>query len=254
MAGNRLLSDLSRILQTLYRLTFLFRVGLNRDHDEHRIDLLAGCDNGSIDFYASGIETLLKNHWQIVDCSVSDDSVRFHLPGDVSGGIAVCNATAIVQQIKGWISGRNLEGQHRSWAVGYWIPEALCGDLATAEPLYDARGVCAEIRKLVVPYPSSLAESIICLTTDEIWQKLTILEGLLDKGNSIELGLCLSDISIAMVRLAFARSHCYLRGFGHLAEQTLFLSPSNLPLYELAFNLSKKGGVRDLVAKIRRTL
>ena len=182
-----------------------------------------------------------------------DDSVRFEtLMG--TGGVAVCDSSKLVRLIDDWIEGRNLDGQHRPWATGYWIPEALCGDLATAETLHDATGIGVQIRKLVAPYPDSLSKNIIKWCSEEIRQKLSLLERLIGDEQSIEFGLCLSDITASMVRLAFARSRKYLRGFRSLDEQTKLLESSDYPVYQLALELSQRERVEDTIGKIRRLL
>jgi len=222
-------------------------------HEGEFLDLLAGFNGGDIYKDASPVEALLKDRWPSGDFSVCDDSIRFDLP-IISGGIAIYDSTLLVRQIKEWVEGKKLGGQHRSWAIGYWLPEALCGDLATAEILYDAMGVCIQIKELVVPYPISLSGFIIDLCVEEINQKIPILKGLLEKDSPIELGLCISDLTAAMVRLAFARSRIYFRGFKSLGEQTKLLESSDLPICELAMKLSKRKRVRNLIGKVKKLL
>jgi hypothetical protein len=253
--NDKVVSELRRTLFHLQGLDFILRVGLARDarRDESKIDLLVGCDNGEIQAYSSKIRALLKDLWPEVILSVSDDSVRFNVAAS-SGGIAICDSTKLVHQVKEWANGENLNGQHRSWVIGYWLPEALCGDLATAKSLYDAKSIYAEIRNLIVPYPSSLSQAIVSICADEIRQKLAKFNRLIKEGEPIESALCLSDIGAATVRLAFARSHCYLRGFQSLADQTTSLQPSDLALYELALHLLQEKEMKRTLNEIRRQL
>jgi hypothetical protein len=171
-----------------------------------------------------------------------------------SGGVAVCDSAKIVGQIEGWIEGRNLGGQPRPWAIGYWLPEALCGDLATADILYDVGGTGVEIMKKVTPYPDSLSKNITEWCSDEIRQKLSLFERLIGDEKLIAHGLCLSDITASLVRLAFARSRKYLRGFRSLDEQTKILEPSDYSVYQLALELSQRKGLAETIEKIQRLL
>lgn len=249
---NSLVSDLSHILRELRGMKMLLHVGLKRNLVKGKIDLLAGCDDGSIEKYSHPIKALLEDRLPTGRFFVYDDSVRFDLPMG-SGGIAVCDSALLVRQVEEWIGGRNLGGQHRPWATGYWLPEALCGDLATAKTLYDVTDVSVRFRELLVPYPVSLSKSIARLCTDEIKQKLSMLEKLQENA-TIERELCLSDVTSSMVRLAFARSRRYLRGFRSLEQQAHLLRSEDQLIYEFALKLSKRKRVKDMVSKIERLL
>jgi hypothetical protein len=133
------------------------------------------------------------------------------------------------------------------------LPEALCGDLATAETLYDATNTSDRLRELLIPYPSSLSRNIIELCTEEIKQKLSMFEKL-HANATIERELCLSDVTTSMIRLAFARSRQYLRGFRSLERQAILLRSSDRPIYEIALGLSKRKGVKNLMGKIEKLL
>lgn len=249
---NSLVSDLSHVLHELYGMKILLHVGLKRNSKKGKIDLLAGCDEGSIEKYSHIIKALLKDRWQTGNFFVCDDSVRFDLPTG-SGGVAVCDSTLLVRRVEEWIGGRNLGGQHRPWATGYWLPEALCGDLATTETLYDVTDISVRLKELLVPYPVSLSKSIIELCTDEIRQKLSTLEKLHENA-TIERELCLSDVTASVVRLAFARSRKYFRGFRSLEQQAKLLRSSDYALYKLALCLSMREQVENVVSEIKRLL
>lgn len=249
---NSLVSDLTHVIRELQGMKVLLHVGLKRNSSKGKIDLLVGCDEGRIETYSPLIESLLRKRWPDGNFFVCDDSVRFDLPTG-SGGVAVCDSALLVKQVEEWILGRNLGGQHRPWATGYWLPEALCGDLATAKTLYDVTDASVRLRELLVPYPDSLSKSIVELCTDEIKQKLSTLEKLHENA-TIERELCLSDVTSSMVRFAFARSRRYFRGFGSLEQQAKLLGSSDLLIYELALKLSKREKVRDVVSEIGRLL
>ena len=252
--NNKIVFDLRDVLLRLHWFDFILQVGLGREqNDENKIDLLVGYGEEDTERYPSQIKTSLKDQWLDAKLSISDDAVRFDL-GTSSGGVAVCDSTKLVGQIKEWIGGKNLAGQHRPWAIGYWLPEALCGDLATAKVLHDAKATYAEIKNLVVPYPEPLSRAIITLCIDEVRQKMDKLSRTFEKDGTIESVFCLSDIGVAMVRLAFARSRRYLRGFSSLAGQAVFLRSSDFTLYKLVFNLLRERGATHILEEIRRQL
>lgn len=249
---NSLTSDLTHILCELQDMKVLLRVGLKRGSLKGNIDLLAGCNDGKIETYSPLIASLLRKRWPDGNFFVCDDSLRFDLSMG-TGGVAVCDAALLIKQIEEWIEGKNLGGQHRSWATGCWLPEALCGDLATAETLYDVIGISDRLRELLIPYPASLSRNIIGLCTEEIKQKLSTLEKL-HTNAIIERELCLSDVTASMVRLAFARSRRYFRGFRSLEQQAHLLRSSDRPIYEIAIELSKRKRVKNLMSKIEELL
>jgi hypothetical protein len=249
---NNLASDLSHVLRELRGMKVLLCVGLERDSSKGSLDLLAGCDDGRIETYSPLIKSLFEKRWPKGNFFVCDDCVRFDLQTG-TGGIAVCDSFKLVRQVEEWIEGKNLGGQHRPWATGYWLPEALCGDLATAETLYDVTDISTQLRELLVPYPLSLSKNIIELCNEEIKQKLDTLEKLHEDA-IIEYQLCLSDITGSMVRLAFAHSHKYFRGFRSLAQQAKQLDSSSRNIYDLALELSTRKKVRSTIRKIEKSL
>lgn len=250
---NGTVSQLTQTLLLLRGMDMLLHVGRGRDSSKGKVDLLAGCVDGDIARYSSEIESLLRSWQPLGGFYVCDDSVRFETPVG-SGGIAVCDSAKLVGQIGDWIEGRSLGGQHRPWATGYWLPEALCGDLATADVLHDVEGFGVKIMKMVTPYPDSLSRNITEWCSDEIRQKLSLLERLIGDEKSIEYRLCLSDITASLVRLAFARSRKYLRGFRSLDEQAKLLESSDYSVYRLALEFSQRDGLDDTMEKIRRLL
>lgn len=252
--NNKTVSDLRDILLRLRQLEFILKVGLERCwNDESKIDLLVGCKERDIKHCFSQIQASLRDQWLNARLFVSDDAVRFDL-GSSTGGVAVCDSIKLVEQIKEWTRGENLVGQHRPWTIGCWLPEALCGDLATAEVLHDANGIYAEMKSLIVPYPERLSQAIAATCVNEVRQKSDTLGRLSQKDRTIESALCLSDIGAAVVRLAFARSRRYLRGFRSLAQQAAFLQPSDFALYELASRLLYEEGTTHILEEIRRQL
>ncbi len=225
-------------LKKLPGLTCVWEVGRKRGSSKDNVDLLAGFEQGRFLDHRSEITSLFKEHYPGADLLTCDDGLRFTLP-TWRGGIAICNTKSLLQQINGWICGKDLDGKHKPWATGYWLPEALCGDLVTAKCLHDADDTNNKIRRILLPYPPSLARSIQELCVSEIRQKAAMVEQLSAQGCSVELHLCMADISASLVRLSFARSMVYFRGFRALDVQAKKLGVNDLQLYKLAKELIK---------------
>ncbi len=245
--------EITRVLQPLAGLNAVLHVGLDRNVSHGRVDLLAGCVDGDIKRYAIDIICLLKSWDPSGEFSVCDDSVRFDTSAG-TGGVAVCDPIALVEGISGWIEGRMLSGQRRSWAVGYWLPEALCGDLATASVLHDATGIADRVCQLVSPYPEKLSNSIVQWCSEEIRLKLVTLRSLSQAVALVEHRLCLADIAAALVRLAFARGRRYLRGFRSLEQQVVFLSPADRAVYDLASELLLGSTAESTIERVRSVI
>lgn len=220
----------------------IWLVGLERGDRGGVFDLLMACDGG-IEKYAAPIIDKLRNAWPHGTFSCCDDSVRLSAY-DVSGGVAVCDTCELKRRLSAWVSGSELNGEHRSWAAGYWVPEALCGDLATAVPLYDPDNIHEWWGSLLVPYPKSLSVSLCGFCADEIDQKKKALVKL-DDNQVIETNLIISDIASALIRFAFARSGIYLRGFKNIRDQSNNLSFRDKDLILSAERISMTSFVDD---------
>lgn len=133
------------------------------------------------------------------------------------------------------------------------VARSVMRGLGNCQDFVRCYGYQFRLRELLTPYSVSLSKSIVELCTDEIRQKLSTLEKLHENA-TIERELCLSDIIASMVRLAFARSRRYFRGFQSLTQQAKLLGSSNLLIYELALKLSKRERMVDVVSEIKRLL
>lgn len=215
-----------------------------------KADLLALMKKGDTVIYGEKFEKALREVFRDGEVFFCDDSVRFKGQG-ISGGVAVMNTRETISRLSLWSQGRNLGGNHRPWAVGYWIPEAFLGDLSEGKILYDALGLAGSLSTMTKPYPEDLRNALLVLCREEISLKLEKAEEFLlcGRGNDPEFRLCISDISLAIIRFAFANSRRYLRGFSYLKEQSEFLSSEDKKLCDIAFAMllsSSKNQVLDV--------
>jgi hypothetical protein len=203
---------------------------------DEKVDLLVLMKDGDIAIHGERFEKALLNIFCDGEVFFCDDSVRFR-GQSISGGVAVMNTSETVSRLSRWSQGRNLGGSHRPWAVGYWIPEAFYRDLSEGKILYDASGLADSISAMTKPYPKDLRKALLILCREEVSLKMEKAEKFLacGGGNDPELRLCVSDISLAIIRFAFANSRRYLPGFSRLKEQSEFLSPKDKELCNIAF-------------------
>jgi hypothetical protein len=251
MKSSDIITSIVGGLAEIEGMEILLRVGLNRGLTREKVDFLAGYHNGDISLQAFPIESMLKSRFPKGNFSTCDDSVRFDI-FSVTGGVAIYNPSVMDTRVRNWIQGKNLGGEHRPWATGYWLPEGLCGDLATAEILHDPIDIALGIKKLLTPYPLTLSQAITGLCVEEIRSKVSVLKKHINQTRSIEHILCVSDIAAAMVRLAFARSRIFLRGFRSLDDQAKLLNNSDIPTYQLATELSERKRLLELIDGIEK--
>lgn len=244
MKKNTFVLEISSVLTGIKGLEFLMQVGLKRGYSTSKIDLLAGFKFGQISVDGQRMLDLLRSKYPTGKFYICDDSIRFSID-EASGGIAVCDSNMILAQLENWIAGNCLEGQRRSWALGYWIPEALFGDLVFSQIIYDPKEICVLIKSLVEPYSKGLAKGICDMCINDIRQKLLLLEKLFRTDSPIELAILYSDLSATLIRFAFAQAKVYLRGFVDLNRQSKGLSREGLVIYEIARKIAEKNIRRD---------
>ena len=203
------------------------------DQTVQGIDLLVACQSGDFGLNVAAARQALADFSEPGTWRVSDDSIIGSI-GGVQAGIALHAKLVLWGRIDGYLRGEGLEGLHRSWATGYWLPEALCADLADAIPLNDQSGEATLLASKLSPYPNDLSEGVQRLCREEIILKLARVRRDIESGWTIESGLRCSDIATSAIRLAFARELVYLRGFHRIAGQCELLSEGGKALVDLA--------------------
>ncbi len=246
-------------LQGLAQLQALWLVGSSRATPDgapaRGLDLLAAFVDGGIAEYAAPMMGALEQEGLVGQGRVSDDSLQGTTADGLHWGVAAYHLDDLTQRVRDCVAGRRLDGQHRAWAIGYWLPEGLCGDLARADCLLDRADVHPTLRALVDPYPEGLARALRKVCRSEVEQKLVVLEkvGFRRGEYPIERHLAEADVAAALVRWAFAESRCYLVGFHRLEEQVAALSAEGRRIYELAPSvIAARGDARpDVIAEVR---
>jgi hypothetical protein len=230
--GIKVIEKICKELCSFSDLDMLWNFGPSAE----KADLLALMKNGDIATHGERFAKTLRNVFRDGEVFFCDDSVRFK-GSSISGGVAVMNTAETISRLSLWSQGRNLEGNHRPWAIGYWMPEAFYGDLSEGKILYDVLDIASSLSAMAKPYPEDLRNALLFLCREEVSLKFEKMGKFLScgTGNDPELRLCISDTSLAIIRFAFANSRRYLRGFLHLKEQSEFLLPGDKKLCDIAF-------------------
>lgn len=203
------------------------------DQAAQGIDLLVACQSRDFALNVAAARQALADFSEPGTWRVSDDSIIGSI-GGVQTGIALHAKPVLWGRIDGYLRGEGLEGLHRSWATGYWLPETLCADLADAIPLNDKTGEATLLSSSLSPYPKALADGVQRLCREEATFKLVRVKRDLESGWTVESSLCCSDIAASAIRLAFARELVYLRGFHRIAGQRELLGEPGKALVDLA--------------------
>jgi hypothetical protein len=248
MKNNQATIKISKALQKMDNFLILLQVGLSRPFESKNLNFLALCNDGDIYENEQFVKCLLRKALPGCIVSLCDDSIRFKLK-KMSGGIAIYNQSKLNKQFANWLSGIDLEGQRRPWAVGYWIPEALFGDIVNAKIIFDNSANTYKLNEYLNPYPTVLSKKITNFCINEINCKIKTLERV---NTPLEKSFCFNDISSILIRLAFAKSKIYLRGFVNLEEQAQYLSPIDKSIYQLATEILQNKDIEYLVNNINK--
>lgn len=229
---------LERKLTGIPKLLWLMEVGIGRGklcHPAH-LDYLAACASTNTDLRLKETYSYLET-MQAESVSISDDAVRCIFQSTTLT-VAVCDSESLRCRLNDYRMGCDIAGEHRPWANGYWVPEALCADLAFCRICHDPLGEASDLARSLSVYPYPLSESITSLCRQEINAKIPAL---LRTGRPVEQALVKADVVASLIRFAFAADHQYLRGFQHLDLQAEQLSSRAASIYQMSTSLASSG-------------
>lgn len=223
----------------------------NNPEENSDIDLLLLFNSYDMNKHATKIEALLRNRFSRISFDYSDDSIICSLKDTPKVGIALHLRSDVVLKVKQYAAGVNLDGLHKTWAAGYWMPEALCADIAFSQLISSSKETDSYLKEIVLPYPQKMSEAICNLCKEEIQCKLSRLT---NKVSPIELSILLMDIVSAIIRYTFAKDRYYLRGFKRIDLQKNLLSSSSRKLIGLAEKLTQNNQLSTEILKIRKEI
>lgn len=228
-------TTLERKLTGIPKLLWLMEVGIGRGKLCHpaRLDYLAACASTNTDFRLKETHGYLET-MQAESVSISDDAVCCIFQS-ATITVALCDPESLRRRLNGYRMGCDIAGEHRPWANGYWVPEALCADLAFCRICHDPLGEASDLARSFSAYPYPLRKAIVALCRQEINAKIPAL---LKTGHPVEKALVKADVVASLIRLAFAADHQYLRGFQHLDLQAEQLSSRAADIYQVSTSLA----------------
>lgn len=196
-------------------------------------DYLAAFSSGGIETHGKSLLAVVNSYNLLEDPHIIDDAVRGQGHSGITFGFAVGDCSVIERRVTEWLGGSNLEGECRPWALGYWIPEAFLGDLATSVVIDDPYGWWAELIQRVSRYPDTLAKRVFAYCALEISRKKKFLLSVC----MFERSVAQADIGLAVLRIAFANEGVYLRGFRDISEQAVLLSDVSRRYFALSMRV-----------------
>lgn len=249
MKDNRKVIDI--LLTNLQGIQSVSEVGLDRNLHRDRVDYLVSFIDGEcVKSHSPQIINSFKQNFNKAQLDVIDDCVRFKI-GSFTGGVAVCNLKEKLGKIDNYLNGDKLDGELRIWTLGYWLPESFLGDISSARVILDDKNTLSNLVTSLNPYPKRLSENIAEYCKKEVELKLAIYKKLSER-DYIEKKLFIASISSSTVRLAFCKSHIYLRGFKDLSIQKEKLNESSIKLLNNLENfLNNKISVNEMEAIIQ---
>lgn len=197
-------------------IDFLWITGsLARGYTSDNIDIIAGVrilNQKSIQVISEKI-SLLKG--VVEKPEMFDDALRFKINNHKIVSLGLYKTTNIFRKLKDYTKGKFVNGEKRSWAVSSWIPESFCADVKDSIVLYDKNELLLKAKKMLDPYPDTLANSIVALSQQEIKQKFKKL----DSEILAEKILVFADLVSCITRMMFANERIYFLGYKNVLEQ-----------------------------------
>jgi len=154
----------------------------------------------------------------------SDDTTRLYI-NSIEFGFAYRNSKKFYNQIKSLTLGReqNIRKNGVIWAIGDNLPEVMLSDLSQCRIIFDKDNSISNIKSdLLKQYPKALRVNLVNNLNCEIHNKLLLIDGYLKQGNNLLVKVGISDVIIAIYRLAHAKNAFYPLGLKHIQNYNYF--------------------------------
>jgi hypothetical protein len=176
-------------------------------------------------------EVLLRNIEESFRVNVTscDDAYKFVVPGEREVSLAFKDEILFIRGIQEIIDGNVLERVNKVWAVGGFLPEILLGDVCAAKIIFDKSGRMTDVHNQLLSYPEPFAYALESYLREEILLKIKSL----DNSDRIVAEAARSDVSIALIRLAFERERMFFPGLKHYSSHLPNLSPTNRQIIDI---------------------
>ena len=203
------------------------------------VDFLVLVEDGGVDRMKRYITEKFNVGGRDSDLRWIDDAFVGKYRG-VDVGIAVHSKQEVSNYLRKFSEGIGMEGERKTWAIGARLPECVCHDMVVAIPKRDSNDFHKQMLKLVTPYPEKAREVLLNYLIEEIKTKTFSAQRAIHQGDVLVSAVAVGDISLALVRMAFATEKKYFPNIRHIDPS--MLDGGGRELYQLAMQLANSLG------------
>ena len=205
--GSKLNEKTKEVISVLEREPYIDSIvlvgSINLSKDFNDYDLLILHQDKDI------FETIMRlfSEYEVISC---DDSIRIVFENDKDINLALYTFTEFSNKVQNVYKHNQPIGEHREWAIGYWVPEVLIQDIITCTILHDPAFKFKEIIEFVKENEQDYKSMIMKKCIQEIDTKLSYLE---KNEDYIEITIIKNDLFLTFIRLYSIKNFKYLSGF-----------------------------------------
>ncbi|SDY23738.1 hypothetical protein [Thermoactinomyces sp. DSM 45892] len=144
-----------------------------------------------------------------------DDSIRIGVENEKDINIALFTLDEFHNKIANIFKPAQPIGEHREWAMGYWIPEVLIQDILYSKILYDKKSEFESIIQYVKTNMTSYREMILARCVEEVNLKILYMS---KTENLLEIAMLRNDLLLVFMRIYSLREFDFLSGFKRFKE------------------------------------
>ena len=154
------------------------------------LDFLMAADN--VDICKNKIINCFKEY----NVSLCDDAVKIGDYYDKEISIAIYSKYDIDNIVKSFVSGKKITCEHRTWCIGYWIPESFIANLRRMWIINDPDDYYKKIKNIINKNSIYAFQCIL----GEIIEELKIKYELIRKSNGLSYDFYKNDLILASIR------------------------------------------------------
>jgi hypothetical protein len=193
-----------RVLSTQSKVKAIVLVGsINISDEFNDYDLLVLYEGSTIQ---DSVMKLFSDK-KLVKC---DDSIRIIFYKEKEINLALYNVVDFKNKVTNIFKENQPIGEHREWALGYWLPEVLVQDILNSYVLYDSSSGFNELFNYVNTNKNSFKQMMISRCTEEVKLKSMYIE---TNNNILETLLLRNDLILAFMRIISLTNFRNLSGF-----------------------------------------
>ncbi|MED1790176.1 hypothetical protein P4V47_22365 [Brevibacillus laterosporus] len=179
----------------------------------------------------------LKNIFSEYNISTIDDSIRITFEDNNKDiNLALYTNKEFSNKVYCLFKENNPIGEHREWAIGYWLPEMLIQDLLKCTIIYDKENNFNDILNFISGREVDFRNMIIEKCKCEINTKINYLNS---KISDLEIKIIRNDLLLTFIRLSSLLTCSDLTGFKKLDSKL------NTYFYQMLSDFSKTENSRD---------